>query len=108
MKFGGKLKHRQTQYTVSVITQNGTGTEVSALTGLKATRQQSDSVEVVTAAGVMTTVTYRFLFYPDSNNDLPAITENQILSDGTTRFEILQVMGLDYLGRLPVTTVKIR
>ena len=107
MAFGSKLRQRQTEYTMTVITQGATGTQVNTTTGLKATRQQRESEEFVSGVGVVVNVTYQFSFYPVSGT-LPTITENQILYDSTDKYEILQVLELDYLKRLPVTAVKLR
>ena len=107
MSFGSRLKHRQTKYTMSVITQGATGTQTTTLSGLSATRQQRESTEFVSGVGMVVNVTYQFEFY-QADGELPTITENQILYDGTDKYEILQVLELDYLKRLPVTAVKLR
>ena len=101
------LKDQQAEWTLSVLTLPATGPEVTTLTGVKCTRQQDRAEELVAGVGVIITYTYTFIFHPDESGDLPAITSNQIISDGTDRYEILEVLDLDYLNRLEVTTVKI-
>lgn len=108
MAFGSKLKHRQTEYTMSVFTQGATGTQVTTLSGLSATRQQSQTEEYVSGVGMVVTVTYHFSFYPNASGVLPTITENQILNDGSDNYEIVEVLPMEYLNRLAVTAVKIR
>lgn len=89
-----RLRSRRNTKTVDVInkTLSGGYAESNAYTGLTATYEQRDAFELITEAGGVIKVTDVFWFEPATPGaSLPTITEAQLLYDGSTRYEIIQV-----------------
>jgi len=90
---GSRLRNRRNTRTVDIITKSlSPYAETNAYTGLTATYEQRDAFELMTEAGAVIMVTDIFWLAPATPGaSLPTITEGQVIYDGSTRYEIIQV-----------------
>jgi hypothetical protein len=112
MAIASRLRQRRQPITITVKVKalaGGQHSESNALTGLTATREQVDAVEVATAGGAFVPVTDVFWF-EESSGSLPAIEEKHVLVDGSSvRYEVIQVADQGGEGnRLKVMTKRLR
>ena len=106
-----RLKGRRVAITLSVIQRAlsaGKYVESNLYTGIIANRQQKMATELATDAGMQVVVADLFTIYKQADGTLPAIEEKHVLNDGTTDYEVLMVMSLDYAPGLHVYTRRLR
>lgn len=108
-----RLRDRRVTKTITVKVKtfaSGQHTEATLYSGLIATYEQRQSVEVSGEAGGMVVVTDVFFFEPVTTGTLPAIEEKHVLIDsGSVRYEVVSVVDQGGGGnRLEVITRRLR
>lgn len=108
-----RLRDRRTQKTITVKVKTFAGgqhTEATLYSGLIATYEQRQSVEVSGEAGGMVVVTDVLFFEPVTTGSLPSIEEKHVLVDsGGVRYEAVSVADQGGNGnRLEVVVRRLR